>query len=213
MRHRRETKLSDRQRRVLLAARKARWLLVALLIVAGVMVADRLGLFGRRPPSHYDDERYHAKTFRVVRVIDGDTLDVEPPDARRKHTRVRLWGVDTPETKHPRMGVQHFGAEAHQFTRDACTGRDVALKLLPRQTRDKYGRLLAYVILPDGRMLNRELVRLGYGYADPRFEHPHGREFAGLQEEAMKRRLGLWRDVAAEDLPYYYQGRLKLPAR
>jgi len=179
-------KLSGRRRRLRVAARKARWPAVALVVVALIIVADRAGLFGLRPaPTGDDYRRYHGKSFRVVRVIDGDTLDVDAPDGRRGHTRIRLWGVDTPETRHPQKGVQHFGPEAAAFTRRACEGNTVRLELAPRRTRDRYRRLLAYVFLPDGRLLNRELVRLGFGYADPRYRHPYREEFLRLHDTCL----------------------------
>jgi micrococcal nuclease len=71
--------------------------------------------------------------------------------------------------------------------------------------------LLAYVFLPDGRMLNSVLVAEGYGYADPRYEHRYKASFARLQRQAMEARAGLWKDVRNEDLPYYYRESLKLP--
>ena len=190
------------------ALRKAlRWAAI-LAVVAAIVAADRLGVFGRRPQNDY--ARYHGNNFRVVYVVDGDTLDVDAPDGRRDRTRVRLWGVDTPETKHPRKPVQHFGPEAEEFARRLCDGRRVTLQLVRGRTRGTRGRLLAYVILTDGTMLNRELVRLGYGYADPRYEHPYLREFRSLQHEARKARRGLWENARQGDLPHYYQETLKL---
>ncbi len=211
-RRRSSEKLTDRQRRLRYAAQRARWLTIALLVVGAVIVADRLGLFGIRPQVPRSDyERYHGQSFRVVRVVDGDTIDVDAPHEGRSYTRVRFWGVDTPETKHPHRGVQHFGPEADGFSRSACDGKVVKLELLAGKTRGKHGRLLAYVILPDGRMLNRELIRLGYGYADPRYDHPHKEEFLRLQAEALAARRGLWKDARSEDLPYYYSQKLSLP--
>jgi len=212
-RRRSSEKLSDRQRRLTYAAQRARWLAILLLVVGTVMLGDRLGLFGLRPqPARTDHERYHGKSFLVAGVVDGDTLDVEADDKGRPYTRVRFWGVDTPETRHPHKGVQHFGPEASRFTRSACTDAIVRLELLPGRTRGTHGRLLAYVILADGRMLNRELIRLGYGYADPRYDHPHKAEFARLQAEAKAARRGLWKDATNGDLPYYYRDKLALPA-
>ncbi len=182
-----------------------------MAVLAALVAADRWGLFGRAPRP--DMETYHLQSFTVVGVSDGDTLDVDCPDGRYAHTRVRLWGVDTPETVKPDTPVQHFGPQATQFTRDATLGQVVSLELDSRQTRDKYDRLLAYVFLPDGRMLNRRLVEEGYGYADPRFEHRAKDEFARLQRQAMRQRRGLWKSVRNEDLPYYYRDTLKLPAR
>ena len=184
------------------------------MVVVGALVllavVDRLGVFGRRDEP--DQAKYHEKSFRVVRVVDGDTLDVGCPDGDRKSTRIRLWGVDTPETVKPDTPPQHFGPEATAFVKSLADGKTVRLELEPHDTRDKYGRVLAYVILPDGRMLNRVLVAEGYAYADPRYEHRCRRAFRQLQDRARRRRAGLWREVRRDDLPYYYRDHLNLPA-
>jgi len=191
-----------------IARRKAVWTLLTVALLAGLIVADRVGVFGQRPLP--DEEKYGGVAFHVVRVVDGDTIDVNVPDGKYPHTRIRLWGVDTPETVKPDALVQHFGPEASRFTKQACYGKQVTLRLERRDLRDKYGRLLAYVILPDGRMLNRILIEEGYGYADPRFEHTHQREFRKAQDAARAAGRGLWKDVTDADLPYYYRGKLAL---
>lgn len=206
----RPRKMSDRRRRLHYAWRKALYLAATAAVVALLIAADRLGLLGAKPPSDFD--KYHQRTFLVVNVVDGDTLDVDWPDGRWPHTRIRLLGVDTPETVKPDTPPQHFGPEAGRFTRNACLGKQVRVELAPVRNRDTYGRLLGYVVLPDERMLNRLLVARGYGYADPRFDHPHKREFLSLQRDARKKRIGLWQDVRRADLPYYYSD-LKLPPR
>jgi len=188
-------------------------LLTVLAIAAGItglIVADRAGVFGVRPEG--DFQKYDGRTFRVVKVIDGDTLDVDVPDGQWDDTRVRLWGVDTPEIAHGETLDQHFGPQAADFTRRLTQGQNVRLELLKDRTRGVHGRLLAYVVLPDGRMLNRLLVEEGYGYADPRFEHPRRSEFRRLQTAARKAGKGLWKDLRPNDLPYYYRHELKLPA-
>ncbi len=185
--------------------------LAALLIVAvlaGLGIADRRGWFGRTEEP--DFAKYDGKSFLVPHVSDGDTLDVDVPDGTHQHTRIRLWGVDTPETVKPNTPVQHFGPEASAFTKKVAMGQAVRLELNPVHTRDKYGRLLAYVYLPDGRMLNRVLVEEGYGYADPRFEHKYKAEFHRLQNDAKAARRGLWKDIKPSDLPDYYSD-MKLP--
>jgi micrococcal nuclease len=197
------------RRRVRALGRRAILALVGIVVLAAMVAADRAGLFGKSPPA--DLAKYHNRSFAVVRVIDGDTLDIDCPDGGSPHTRVRLWGVDTPETVKPDTPVQYFGPEASAFTHRAADGKTVTLELERRTTRDKYGRLLAYVFLDDGRMLNRLLVQQGYGYADPRYEHRYADEFARLRRHAMKARLGLWAGVRQDDLPYYYRQRLKLP--
>jgi len=174
-----------------------------------MVLADRAGFFGIAPRSDWD--KYHARKFKVGRIIDGDTLDIDCPDGRFSRTRIRLLGVDTPETVKPDTPVEHFGPQARRFTESAAMGRTVTLKLDRMRIRDTYNRLLAYVILPDGTNLNERIIATGCGYADPRFRHPLMREFKQAQAEAMKDRMGLWEQAADADLPYYYRGKLKIP--
>lgn len=94
----------------------------------------------------------------VTRVMDGDTLEVELASGGTE--RVRLIGIDTPETGHPTLGVQPFGPEASAFTREQLQGKAVLLET-DVEERDQYGRLLAYVYLPDGTLFNGVLVDRG----------------------------------------------------
>jgi endonuclease YncB( thermonuclease family) len=184
-----------------------------LLAIGGAIAAgDYFGLFGFSPGQDYP--RYHGREVRVTHVVDGDTLDVDLYDPLNddSETRIRLWGVDTPETVKPNTPPQHFGPEATAATRRWCKGKTVTLELVKGDTRGKYKRLLAYVVLPDGETLNARLVRKGLAYADPRFEHPRREEYLRLQAIAVRDRAGLWKDVTPADLPYYFQGRLPDPA-
>lgn len=180
--------------------------LIVALLAAGLVLADRNGWFGQAPPD--DLAAFNGAEVRVVAVVDGDTIDISRDGGPT--TRVRLWGVDTPETVAPGKPVQHFGPEASAFTRKLVLHQVVRLEMLERRPRDKYDRLLAYVHLADGRVLNRVLVAEGYAYADPRFDHPYAAEFKKLQSQAISDRKGLWEKVRRADLPYYYQD-LRLP--
>lgn len=190
-------------------------LLATIALTAGLLVlADRAGVFGRTPRP--DAETYDGGTFRVTHVVDGDTLDVDSPDrvTGQTTTRIRLWGVDTPETVKPDSPVQHFGPEASAFAKRSCNNKQVRLELVKGRTRGKYKRLLAYVYLPGGTMLNADLIARGFGYADPRYDHPRLADFKRLQGEARRDRRGLWQDVRPADLPYYYRSgghKLDLP--
>jgi micrococcal nuclease len=141
---------------------------------------------GEQPPA----------TARVAAVIDGDTIDVVGRDHRRE--RVRLLGVDTPETVDPHRPVGCYGPEAAAFTHRRLEGRTVHLSY-DRQHRDRYGRLLAYVDV-DGRRVNDEL--LTGGYARLLVIPPNGRHGrAMLDEEVAARaaRRGLWGACGAEE--------------
>ena len=178
--------------------------------MAGLFVMSRLGVF--KPVPAGDRRLYHDQTFTVVKVVDGDTLDlnIADPKADREHTRVRLWGVDTPETKHPRYGEMYWGPQAAKFAREMALHQRVRVILEPfEKSRGKYGRLLAYIYLPDGTMLNEELIKLGHGYADPRFRHILRKKFLQLQKEAQKEKRGLWKDVRPDQWPPWYSKRNK----
>jgi micrococcal nuclease len=124
-------------------------------------------------------------TRLCVRAVDGDTLELDGGE------RVRLIGVDTPETVDPRRPVQYFGKEASAFTRRLAQGRSVRLEY-DQETRDRYGRTLAYVYLPDGTFLNAEIIRQGYGHAYTRFPFRYQAEFLALEREARAQERGLW---------------------
>jgi micrococcal nuclease len=142
-------------------------------------------LFGALAASAAGDE---AGT--VLRVVDGDTLVVR---IGTRSEKVRLIGVNTPESVDPRRPVQYFGKEASGFTRRLAAGQRVVLRGDPGGLgRDRYGRLLRYVFLPDGTLLNAEIIRQGYGHAYVRYPFSRMEEFRALERQAREKGLGLW---------------------
>lgn len=128
--------------------------------------------------------------YRVVSFSDGDTITV---DMDGKEERVRMIGVDTPETKDPRKPVQCFGQAASDFTKQLIGTNNVRLESDPLGTnRDKYDRLLRYVYLSDGRLVQAEIIRQGYGFAYTTFPFTKSEEFTALQREAREQNRGLW---------------------
>jgi len=121
-----------------------------------------------------------------TRVVDGDTIILDG------YERVRLIGVDTPETKHPKKPVQYFGKEAYEFTRRMVEGKKVRLEY-DWQRKDKYGRTLAYVFLEDGTFLNAEIIKQGYGFAYTRYPFKYLEEFRKYEREA--RESGRWGEM------------------
>lgn len=156
---------------------------------------------------NYDFEKYHQKTFTVIKVVDGDTIDIDIPDGKKPTTRIRLWGVDTPETKNPKTDVMHFGPEAAEFTRQSTLGKQVTVYLEEHRTRGKFGRLLAYVQLPDGNFLNEVLLSDGFAYADLRFRHSFYNKYKQLEAAARSQKKGLWKEVMREQLPQWLQSK------
>lgn len=112
--------------------------------------------------------------------------------------RVRLIGVDTPETKHPKKPVERFGKEANEFTRHMVEGKRVRLELDPanattaHKDNTQQKRTLAYVFLDDGTLLNAEIIKQGYGFALSRYPFASMEEFRRLEREAREQGRGLW---------------------
>ena len=155
-----------------------------------------------------DFQKYHRQTFTVLEVIDGDTLDIDIPDGEHEDTRIRLIGVDTPETKHPTVGKMYYGPEATEYSAAQALGKQVTILLdTVSDQRDRYGRLLAYVVLPDGRILNAELIKNGYGYAYLGFPHSEFATYQALMEQAIAEKMGLWQNAARDDLPQWLRSK------
>lgn len=128
--------------------------------------------------------------YKVARINDGDTIVV---DMDGKEESVRFIGVDTPETHKPDTPVQCFGPEASDFTTRTLQGKTVRLEADPtNDNRDRYGRLLRYVYLEDGTLLDRALIEQGYGFAYLSFPFLKHDEFKAAQDAAQKAGHGLW---------------------
>lgn len=121
----------------------------------------------------------------VTKVIDGDTLHITGLG------KVRLIGVDTPETVHPKKPVQYFGKEASNYLKSIALGKKVRLEY-DQQKIDKYGRALAYVYLEDGTLLNANIIKNGFGHAYTRFPFKKMEEFRAHEREARLGNKGLW---------------------
>ena len=127
----------------------------------------------------------------VVRVIDGDTIDASIHGTTE---RVRLIGVDTPETKKPNTPVQCYGPEASDFTKHTLPVGTAVLIVRDVEAREVYGRMLGYVYRStDGLFVNLELAV--EGFARPLTIRPndaHVTEFVGAARAAEAADVGLW---------------------
>ena len=132
-------------------------------------------------------------TATVTRVVDGDTVEISPPVEGL--STVRLIGMDTPEVY---FGTQPYGSEASAFAKRELDGEQVGLEL-DVQKIDPYGRVLAYVYLPDGTMFNETLLREGYAQVatfPPNVKYQD--RFLEAQREARAANRGLWGLSAGE---------------
>ncbi len=153
--------------------------IVLLLLVAGARVCQ--------PAT---GELHPGRAF-VTRVVDGDTVVVQTAAGQ---ARVRYLGIDTPESVDPRRPVERFGKEAADRNRALVEGKTVFLEQDVSET-DRFGRLLRYVYLEDGRMVNALLIEEGYAHAasyppDVKYQE----RFARLEREARAAKRGLWGD-------------------
>jgi micrococcal nuclease len=128
----------------------------------------------------------------IINVVDGDTADVRLANGTEK--RLRLIGIDTPETKHPSKPVECFGKKATQKARSMLLGEQVTLEYDDSQGRyDKYDRLLTYVILPGGTNFNEVMVEKGYAYEYTyNVPYKYQDEFKQAERLARVNERGLW---------------------
>jgi endonuclease YncB( thermonuclease family) len=128
--------------------------------------------------------------YHVSRFVDGDTIQV---DMNGRNETIRMIGVDTPETHKPNTPVQCYGPEASAYTKSLIAGNSVRLQADPLDTnRDRYGRLLRYVYLPDGTLVESKLISEGYGFAYTQFPFQKKDQLVGLEQAAKQAGKGLW---------------------
>lgn len=129
--------------------------------------------------------------YKVERVVDGDTLKIKMGDNVES---VRLIGINTPESVDPRRKVECFGKEAGERMKELANGEIVRLEYDESQGyRDTYDRILAYVYLEDGQMLNRKMIAEGYAYEYTYLTpYLYQKEFRKLQTLAKSGEKGLW---------------------
>lgn len=137
-----------------------------------------------------DDKK--APVYKVLEVIDGDTIAVEKDGQR---VRVRFMAIDTPEKSSTRYGYpEAYGEEAYQYAKKLIEQSDMQVRLTyDVEKKDKYDRDLAYVWLKDGRMLNALMVADGYAYSYTSSPKPKYVDlFLVLMREARAKEKGLW---------------------
>lgn len=127
----------------------------------------------------------------VDKCVDGDTLILDTGE------RVRLAGIDTPEKGSGKTPAQYYAREAHRFAARLTQGKRVNVLPLSGASRDRHKRLVAEIILPDGRSLNEELLRKGMGYLYLHRNLPEKlvRRLHAAQRAALDERKGCWKKI------------------
>ena len=171
-----------------------RWvlLLIALLVLSG---CGQVAEFPQDPISNVDatggqlEEPENVEEAEFLSSVDGDTAKLKIDG---KVETVRFLLIDTPETKHPKLGVQPMGKEASEFTRNMLEEADRITLEYDAEERDKYDRVLAYVYA-DGKnvqeaLLKEGLARVGYVYESRR----HLDAFREAERSAKEKKIGVW---------------------
>lgn len=128
--------------------------------------------------------------YSISRFVDGDTIAV---DMDGHEETIRFIGIDTPETHKPNTPVQCYGPEAAAFTKSLISSGKVRLQADNLDTnRDRYGRLLRYVYLPDGTLLEDKLVSEGYAFAYTQFPFEKKQQIIDDETQAKTSGKGLW---------------------
>ena len=170
------------------------WRLTLPLVVVALLVAARFTIW--RTPAAPPTTGAHLLAegqYKVARAVDGDTLELATGE------RIRLFGVDTPETVEPNKPVEPWGPEAAAFTRSFVEQGPVSLTF-DRERQDKYGRYLAYVWRGDV-LLNEQLILAGLSPAVTYFPYSVAMKdrFRDAQRAAKKAKRGLWQDSQPEE--------------
>ena len=129
--------------------------------------------------------------FTVTKVVDGDTIWV---DNNGKRQKIRMIGLDTPESVDPRKPVQCFALEASAQAKTILGGQSVYLETDPSQDAvDKYGRTLAYVWTESGRLFNLDMIADGYAH-EYTYDLPYRYQpdFRAAERDARTQERGLW---------------------
>ncbi len=135
-------------------------------------------------------QRSQPGLYGINHFVDGDTIAV---NMNGKSETVRFIGIDTPETHKPNTPVQCYGPAAAAYTKNTIGSNSVRLVSDSLSTdRDRYGRLLRYVYLPDGTLLNEKLVQNGYAFYYPYFPFSKSAAFKADEQAAMAANRGLW---------------------
>jgi micrococcal nuclease len=133
----------------------------------------------------------------VVFVCDGDTIILESGE------RIRYLGIDAPEVAHNRVKADCFAERAKELNSDLVLHQQVSLQY-DREVLDPHGRFLAYVLLPDGRCANLEMLRAGCAWVfRSSQDFKRSEEFLLQQREALHKRRGMWGECPVKPAQSY----------
>jgi micrococcal nuclease len=178
-------------------SRKLAWIAGAVLLLSGSCTCGGLYLGYRlwyTPPVFALEQ-----DAKVTRVVDGDTVVIS---IGGQEAKIRLMGMDTPETVDPRKPEQCFGEQAKEETQ-RLTGQHVRVEFIPLEwppvTRDRYNRVLAYIFTEKEGNFNEYLVRKGYAHEYTfKGHYKYQDEFRSAQADAKLNKRGMWEENACQ---------------
>jgi len=152
-------------------------LIIIIIIIAYNIISTE------KPPENFEN----MKKSVVERVVDGDTIIISGGE------RIRMIGINTPESVKEAGEVEHFGIEASKYTKDKLEGKTIYIEK-DVSDRDDYGRLLRYIYLEDGTFYNEKIVKEGYAFAGT---YPPDVKYNEIlhdaEDYARENNLGLWK--------------------
>nr|MDK2851588.1 micrococcal nuclease [Candidatus Cloacimonadota bacterium] len=159
------------------------------VLIASLIIIILLSIFTCPEKSSIAPDEYP-----VVRIVDGDTIIAKVDNFEQ---RIRLIGVDTPESVHPNKDVEDFALEASDFLKEILEGEYVFFRYdqnnVGTNHKDRYGRILAYVYrVSDSLFINQEIIRQGYGHAYTVYPFTLQEDFLKLERDARSAKRGLW---------------------
>lgn len=182
---------------------KLNLLAVSILVLISIFLMAKIAAkehYVGRISALFDKQKIeNTALYDVVYVYDGDTIAVNMLGNIEK---VRLIGVDTPETHDPDTPLQCFGNEASNYSKENLLNKKVRLEADPlNQNRDRYERLLRYVYI-DSSLWNKKLIEGGYAFAYLRYPFSKLDEFKNIESIARENNTGLW----SKCTPKIYKG-------
>ena len=190
-----------------------RLIILAILIAIFYFLSNQFNLYFGSPNIQTDSTSANqdflkslAFDYKIAKVVDGDTIEIERVDGdkvlnEKDVMKVRLLGINSPETVDPRRPVECYGKEASSYLKGLADGKLAAIELDSTQVvHDKYGRILAYVYIKTPgikdqniMMLNSDMIKNGYAY-EYTYDLPYKYqdEFKSLEAIAKNNFIGLW---------------------
>lgn len=160
---------------------------IGVVVAAAFLFIQQQGLLSTATETA---QEHNPGLYAIDHFVDGDTIAV---NMNGKVETIRFIGIDTPETHKPNSPVQCYGTAAAAYTKNLIGSQQVRLDSDPDSTnRDRYNRLLRYVYLPDGLLVQAEIVKNGYGFAYTQFPFTKSADFTSYQSEAHNAAKGLW---------------------